>query len=112
MRSFAFSRLLFAKNCGKGSKDFGTTKVSLECLDLLNGSSHVLVVVLYAALFKHELVRRAVAADIELASVWQTLDEENECQSCKFDPTMHGVASINQKDILFPALLLVFHFLI
>ena len=56
MRSFTSSRFLFAENRGERSKDFCTAKVSLKGLDLLNGSSHVLVVVLYAALLKHELV--------------------------------------------------------
>ena len=56
MRSYTSSRFLFAENRGEWSKDLGAAKVSLKRLDLLNGGSHVLVVVLYAALFKHELV--------------------------------------------------------
>ena len=56
MRSYTSSRFLFAEYRGEWSKDLGAAKVSLKGLDLLNGGSHVLVVVLYAALFKHELV--------------------------------------------------------
>ena len=75
VRSLAVNGLDLFENLSKWLINSGTTEVGLKRRDLIDSVAHILVVVLDTTLVKHELVARAIAADIEFAASWETVKE-------------------------------------
>ena len=110
VRNLAVDWLDLIENLSKGLIDSGATEVSLKRRDLVYSEAHILVVVLDTTLVKHELVARAIAADIEFAASWETVKEKDESFSRHLDGIVHGATAIDQEDVLLAAQVL--HFIV
>ena len=68
MRSLTVPWLSLPENLGHGLVDASSTEVGLKVGDLVDGKAHILVIVFDATLIEHELVARAIAADVKFAA--------------------------------------------
>ena len=103
MRSLTVTRLATIKNLGERFIDLRASEVGLKGGDLIDGEAHILVVVIDTALIEHELVARAVAADVEFAACRKTVKEQDEGFASHLDGLVHGSTAVDEEDVLLAA---------